>query len=40
LRDIREAQTLMHQHLLDIEAQLDFSQHQEKILPIEEVLSA
>jgi hypothetical protein len=31
---------LMHQHLLDIEAQLDFLQHHEKPFPIEEVLSA
>jgi DNA-binding GntR family transcriptional regulator len=39
LRDVQTAQTLMRQHLMDIEAQLDFSQHQEKPLPIEEALS-
>jgi len=40
LGDIRAAQVLMHQHLLDIEAQLDFYQHIEKNRPIEEVLNA
>jgi DNA-binding GntR family transcriptional regulator len=40
LGDVATAQALMHQHLLDIEAQLDFLQHQEKTFPIEEVLSA
>lgn len=40
LGDVAAAQALIHQHLLDIEAQLDFFQHHEKPFPIEEVLSA
>lgn len=39
LGDVHAAQSLMQEHLLDIESQLDFTQHAERNLSIEEVLS-